>query len=242
MSYILDALQRADAERTRGGVPTLHARPLGSAMAQPPLNTGQRMGLTLAALLAAGVLVAGWWLWPSAPQPGVVLTAPAPAPAPAPTPAPLLTASAPTAAQPQPNAVPPATRPLPVLAAIAPPKPAESGPKASNTSPNVATSAPPRAAAPAGPAAPAAQATETPAPTPSLAPLLSELPEALRRQIPAMAITGAVYSDNPAQRLLLVNGQVLNQGSQVATDLTVVEIRTGMTEFSFRGTRFRMAH
>ena len=57
-----------------------------------------------------------------------------------------------------------------------------------------------------------------------------------------MAISGAVYSDNPAQRLLLVNGQVLNQGNQVAPDLTVVEIRSNISEFSFRGIRFRLAH
>ena len=72
--------------------------------------------------------------------------------------------------------------------------------------------------------------------------MLSELPEATRRQIPSMAISGAVYSDNPAQRLLLVNGQVLNQGGQVAPDLTVVEIRSNNSEFNFRGTRFRMVH
>ena len=36
--------------------------------------------------------------------------------------------------------------------------------------------------------------------------------EDLRRQIPAIKITGSVYSDNPSQRLLLVNGLVLNQG------------------------------
>jgi general secretion pathway protein B len=71
---------------------------------------------------------------------------------------------------------------------------------------------------------------------------MAELPEATRRQIPALAISGAVYSDNPAQRLLLVNGQVLNQGSQVAPDLTVVEIRANVSEFSFRGTRFRVTH
>ena len=57
-----------------------------------------------------------------------------------------------------------------------------------------------------------------------------------------MAISGAVYSENPAQRLLLVNGQVLNQGSQVAPDLTIVEIHSNNSEFNFRGTRFRMAH
>ncbi len=83
---------------------------------------------------------------------------------------------------------------------------------------------------------------EAPAPTSALAPLLSELPEATRREIPPLAISGAVYSENPAQRLLLVNGQVLNQGSEVAPDLKVVEIRSNVSEFSFRGTRFRLAH
>ena len=57
-----------------------------------------------------------------------------------------------------------------------------------------------------------------------------------------MTISGAVYSQNPLQRLLLVNGLVLSQGSQVAPDLTVVEIRSNSSEFDYRGTRFRMAH
>ena len=72
--------------------------------------------------------------------------------------------------------------------------------------------------------------------------MLAELPEATRRQIPALAISGAVYSENPAQRLLLVNGQVLNQGSEVAPDLKVLEIRSNSSEFVFRGTRFKLAH
>jgi general secretion pathway protein B len=119
--------------------------------------------------------------------------------------------------------------------------------------PPQAATIPVKPAAPQSPAQPVAgpgqakpaiiiPAAEAAVAIPSLAPLLSELPEALRRQIPAMAITGAVNSDNPAQRLLLVNGQVLNQGSQVAPDLTVVEIRSGFSEFNFRGSHFRMAH
>lgn len=73
-------------------------------------------------------------------------------------------------------------------------------------------------------------------------PLLGSLPEETRRQIPALAITGAVYSDNPSQRLLLVNGQVLPQGGAIAPDLTVEEIRGRSAIFSFRGTRFQVAH
>jgi general secretion pathway protein B len=72
--------------------------------------------------------------------------------------------------------------------------------------------------------------------------LLAELPQDIRQQIPALTINGAVYSDNPAQRLLLVNSQVLSQGALVAPDLTLERIGANTSEFSFRGTRFRLAH
>lgn len=64
----------------------------------------------------------------------------------------------------------------------------------------------------------------------------------VRRQIPALTVNGAVYSDNPAQRLLLVNGQVLSQGSAAAPDVTLEIIQSASSEFSFKGTRFRVAH
>ena len=74
------------------------------------------------------------------------------------------------------------------------------------------------------------------------APLLSELSEEVRRQIPALVITGAVYSNNPGQRLLLVNNQVLTQGSQAAPELKLTEIGEHSSVFDFRGTRFRLTH
>lgn len=77
---------------------------------------------------------------------------------------------------------------------------------------------------------------------PAAVPLLSELSEDIRRQIPPLAITGAVYSENPGQRLLLVNKQVLTQGSLVAPEVSLEEIRAQSSVFSFRGTRFRVAH
>ena len=57
-----------------------------------------------------------------------------------------------------------------------------------------------------------------------------------------MTITGVVYSDNPGQRLLLVNNQVLPQGSLAAPDVTLDEIGAKSSRFSFRGTRFRLMH
>jgi general secretion pathway protein B len=60
-----------------------------------------------------------------------------------------------------------------------------------------------------------------------------------------MALASCVASgrcDAPGQRLLLVNGQVLSQGSLAAPDLTLERIGANTSEFSFRGTRFRIAH
>lgn len=233
MSYILDALQRADAERARGGVPTLHARPIANPLITRGLNTRQRAGLTIAVTLALVAAALAWWLWQPAPQqPAVVVASPHAA-----QPAPAMT---PLVALPSPSPVNVPTRVVTAVV-VTPPQstPTVTAKPATSVS---ATEPAPTAPAKAKAVAVAPAVAETPAPTPTLAPLLSELPEATRRQIPAMAISGAVYSDNPAQRLLLVNGQVLNQGSQVAPDLTVVEIHSNNSEFSFRGTRFRMVH
>jgi general secretion pathway protein B len=106
--------------------------------------------------------------------------------------------------------------------------------------PPVARVVAPKTAPPQHPTIEPTAAASTPA-TVGLA-LLAELPPDIRQQIPALTINGAVYSDNPAQRLLLVNGQVLPQGSQAAPDLTLDRIGANSSEFSFRGTRFRVTH
>lgn len=227
MSYILDALKKADAERTRGDVPDLHAR---QAVAAPaPRNTPQRTGvwLTLAAALVLGVLAIA--VWEVRPPVAVVATTPAPVVQP---PAP---ANAPASAS---GDVLPVSGERGTSATLVPapapaPPPVKAEPRMP-TRPVAPTMASPKAASPTSAAiAPA---------TPTTAPLLSELPIELRSQIPALAISGSVHSDNPSQRLLLVNGQVLHQGSPVAQDVILLEIRVGSSEFNFRGTRFRLAH
>jgi general secretion pathway protein B len=60
--------------------------------------------------------------------------------------------------------------------------------------------------------------------------------------VPTLTITGAVYSDNPGQRLLLINNQVLPQGSTLSGGVTLEEIQSKQSVFSFKGTRFRLAH
>jgi general secretion pathway protein B len=47
-------------------------------------------------------------------------------------------------------------------------------------------------------------------------PPLADLPEDIRRTVPKLVVSGSVYSSNPAQRILIVNGQVLNEGATLA--------------------------
>ncbi|MBY0409002.1 MAG: hypothetical protein K2Q97_02480, partial [Burkholderiaceae bacterium] len=66
MSYILEALRRAEAERSRGAVPGLHtpviagAAPVASLRAGP-LGWGSAAAVGLALILAAAA-VGGWWV------------------------------------------------------------------------------------------------------------------------------------------------------------------------------------
>ena len=222
MSYILDALKRADAERQHGTVPSLHTRQVTTPALQNTSGAQNRRWLTVGAvlILVAAAAVGGWfWRAPSNDAPRqadaqIALTSPVASPPPLPA------LAAPTLL--------PAPVPAPVTAAPVAPKPKpEPAPK---------PEAPPRRIAAPKPAPP------PPAAAPADLPLLSELPENIRRQIPAMAINGVVYSDNPGQRVLLVNQQVLTQGSQAVPDVKLEEIRPHSSVFSFQGTRFRLAH
>ena len=81
MSYILEALKKAEAERQRGAVPTLQslgvAAPLAEAAAAKPMLRYALIGVALLAVLLIGVLVARWFAPSPAPQ---LALAPAPVP------------------------------------------------------------------------------------------------------------------------------------------------------------------
>ena len=242
MSYILDALKRADAERERGAVPGLQSRHVTTPAAQADPGARNRVWLAAAAALALGGIAAGLWFWQT-PASTERLAAVEPAVAKPPAPAPL--------AQP----VPAPTRIPAIPASASAPQPAVAAPRAALSSPPAATPAAPKAVSKPAPPAPAvamqapprskletvAKASATQA-APAPVPLLSDLSESIRRQIPPLAITGSVYSENPGQRMLLVNNQVLTEGSLAAPDVNVEEIRAKSSVFSFRGTRFRVAH
>ncbi|CDS54271.1 hypothetical protein [Polaromonas sp. CG9_12] len=251
MSYILDALKRAERERERerGAVPSLQSRHVATPSIPAGLGARHRLGLAAAAVLALGGIAAGAWVWQT-PAGGVRLAAveppvamptvpAAPAqPVPTPAPAPVSPRPAPPSARPPAGAAPRAAATAPPAVVAAAPRPVS---KPAPPAPAVSTQTPPRPS-PAPAPAPAVAKVPGPQDAPVAIPLLSALSEDIRRQIPALAITGSVYSKNPGQRLLLVNNQVLPQGSLAAPEVTLVEIQVKSSVFSFRGTRFRVVH
>jgi general secretion pathway protein B len=210
MSYILDALRKADAQRERDASRGIHAQTatLGTIEAA---ESGSRTGC-FAMVAAAVVVIAGaaWYLTRSAEPTPTATAAPQPmAPAPAP-------ATAPVAA----NAIsPPAPPPAPA---------ALQAREAAFTSKAAAPQVTPQLAA-----QPAAQAS-----APQSAPIAGGLPA----DAPKVAISGGVYSPNPAQRMLIVNGQVFNEGSEVAPGVKIEAIQARNAVLGFRGGRYTVAY
>ncbi len=222
MSYILEALRKADAERERGSVPDLHAQLLPSGAAQVQAEAPRA---SLLPWLAVGVLLAivagGAWFAIGRDAPVAVVMAPpvaasaavAPAASAAEAVASAAAASAAMAAAPRSAAAPPPT-PKSKTAAVRRPPPAKSA----------------KAAAPA----PADKAL------PARVPTLSELPGELRQQVPQLAIGGSVYSPQASARMVIVNGQVFQEGSSLAPALKLEQIRQKAAVFSIQGQLFEL--
>lgn len=208
MSFILDALRRAESERARGQVPGLHDQPPLPAAAGPRHAWPSWAWALLAGLLLVLAAGAGWWLRPQAAampasvQPAVsapavvAATQPVSLPAPAPAPAPAPTVVVPAAA--------PARAATPLLPQVV-----------SAPSPVVAASA---AATPMAP--PPAAVREAAAPVVKLA----ELPADQRREWPNLTLGGSVWSESAANRFVIVNGLLLHEGELVAPGLVVERI------------------
>ena len=265
MSYILDALKRADSEREREreDVPGLHSKTDPWIAPDEVRTSRQQPQAVVWALAVAGLLLVLGGLWfvlmreatptavPAAAvpaQPAPVMVAPAavaPAALPQPVPAVGLPPAAPIAAPtPQPA---PAARPAPVVPL--PPRPARAAEPAALLPPAVAAPAKPKAEAQssAGPTTASASASvpAAPAPTASAATsaearlyTLNELPEDVRAGLPALAVGGAMYSQTPANRMLIINGQVFREGDTLAPGLVLEQIKLKSAVLKVKGLRY----
>lgn len=211
MSYILDALRKADAERERDPARGIHAQPVTLPAASSGWSPAQRIATASAVLgVAAGAAVL---MWPAAPVP-----------APLPAPAPVV------------QAPPPAPAPVPVApaqAVLPPPPPVEEAPAP------VLVAAKPAPKPQAVASAAAASATRA---VPDRVVAVNELPADVQRELPKLPITGGVYSDNATQRMLIVSGQVVNEGAEIAPGLVLEQIRAKSAVLRFRGWRYAVSY
>jgi general secretion pathway protein B len=232
MSYILDALRKAEAERRMGSTPDTPAAPLFHD-AQAGRGSGWRGNRWLWVLLAGagGALAAAAWLqWES--------WTPTNTPTSMPAPSATAVASAPRAdppAAPAPVAVPepasePASAPAATVTMHEPPPP-------------VAEAARPAAPAPRSRTAPdhvAAKSDDKPKSAPIAT--LRELPAEIQRQIPPLSVSGYIYAANPADRSVLINRKLLREGDEVAPGLTLEKLLPNGLVLNYKGYRYRSGY
>lgn len=255
MSYILDALRRADAERDRGAIPGLHAHTTsaedGFQRARP--WWGQPWAW-VGAGVCGGLLVAGLVSWlVAADPPSAAVVAPPPASVPPPSPQAQTTAVAPAApaAPAGPAAVPVAPPPV-AIAPTAPPAPVYNAPPLDSRKPAGSGSGNASGAGNAPPANPPARSGDTARGMESPAAAtstdngrtyaLSELPDDIRRQLPALSIGGSSYSETPANRLLILNGQVFREGDRINADMVLEQIQLKSAVLRFKGYRYSVSY
>jgi general secretion pathway protein B len=69
---------------------------------------------------------------------------------------------------------------------------------------------------------------------------LAELPPELRSQLPPLAISGSVWSENAASRFVIVNGQVVREGEAAAPGVTLERIGPKAALMRWREQRFEV--
>ena len=222
MSLILDALRKADAERERGSVPSLHSQPVVSpsvgALSRPKVRPNW---LWIAVGAGLGLVAAATWVMTgrNAPAPSAVTTNAAPA-----QPSMLEASSA------KPGAV------------SAPPPPVAASTDAQPIAEPAPWRQPFESKVPRTDAKGDTQVRTLGNVPPAEAPVYSreQLPPDIRAALPQLAIGGSVYSPDPNARSLIVNGRLYRESNRLTEELSLEEIKLRSATFSFRGYRFEV--
>ena len=218
MSYILDALKKSDAERMRGLVPGIHAQP-----ALPNAQKSDRHWLPepfILILTGIGLtllcLVVWWWIDSGTSQRALL----------APPTTPLVEKAS--------------TPPEEISATIAAAPPIEKATQPANLRPVKPIASEKRLT----PKMLAPDVTPRQSPTASVnkIPSVNELSENIRLSLPKLAVSGATYADNPAYRMLIINGQVFREGEKPLPDLKLEQIKPNEAVLNFKGTRYFVAY
>lgn len=234
MSYILDALLKADQERQRHSTPTVHSIHAAQSI-QPTPGKPRWRYLLLILLLGSGIAVAGMlfgWnalatIRPATPQAAdnsrVALNRNTPPPA-----------EAPVAYLPPADSLPLAPQ---SDAELAPALPAPAAPAPSRKENRVAAASKPAAQTTAAPA-PAAEATVSRIDNRVFN--LRELPAALQKEIgDSVVISGFSSSAEDSERLVIINDRVRRAGDDVVAGMTLESIQADGVILNYKGYRFR---
>ncbi len=73
---------------------------------------------------------------------------------------------------------------------------------------------------------------------PSSFPQLNDLSAALQTEIPELQFAGHTYSEDPTQRMIIINGQILREGNTIAAGTHLAQITREGVVIDFKGTRF----
>jgi general secretion pathway protein B len=254
MSYILDALKKAEAERHMGSVPNLHVQP-STALPLDVLPLYRKKSMQFAAVTLVAMCIALAWVkpWQSAatramalPQQAAHQTESAQA---APSSSDIDTAS--------PVALKPAIQDGPEILAVSPEpkKPKQPVRRAPAPPPKKAVAVAKKEAPAVAPQPLAVQASTKQATAKDAdlkistsltadlgAASLRELPEQIQRELPTIVIGGYIYSDIQRERQLLVNRRLVYEGEEAAPGVVLEKMLPKAAVFNYKGYRYRIAY
>jgi general secretion pathway protein B len=227
MSYILDALKKAESERKLGSIPNVYA-PAQHVTTMPDAQ-GRRKWLpwmftatALTALLACLVWLQPW-VQPvrstsatSNPASAPIATSATPVVAPIIAPTPIT----------QPTAMP--DKPMRAAAAETPKKhkPIIAPPAATTIETKV-----PSKEQVAAESVPDEESIGT----------IRNLPRAIQAEVPAIVVNGYIYAKNPLDRSVLINQKLLHEGDQIAPELVLEKMLPKGAILNYKGYRYRVS-
>lgn len=231
MSYILDALKKSDQERQQDTPPHLH-----SNHGYPPSfnDSGRRsQWLVIGAIAAVSLLLGGgtMYFFNQVQQPVQQQKSEAPSP--------------PTAPTPRPAVQRPETIPEQVARVVEiPPETTEKAPEAIETVPLLVKIPREKSKILFTPYADTEVEQEytlaKPPEPPSPLPLLKDMPASLRTQIPKFSFAGHTYSQDPAQRMIIINNTIAREGDRIDLNTRLKEITWEGVIIDFKGISFRV--
>jgi len=255
MSYILDALKKAESERNLGAVPNVYANAPHSSQADDGARLGKILPWSVAAIALGAVLIVLAWLQPWRAQPTAPVATAVPQAAPV--------ALAPAVpAEPVATSAPPPTQSAPPVDVAAAPTKVEEKPAQVKPVPapvaKPATPTPEKKVADTTPVKEEKPtARQEPKPEPKVEAKTEmkaeakadgsdvgtarDLPQAIQSQLPAISVNGYLYDKDPADRSVLMNQKLLREGDTVAPDLILERLLPKGAILNYKGYRYRIS-